>query len=265
MQTKVNEMKVVRYPRTEQRTMRRITTMAVLAVLMLALTATAAFAVTKHGTPRGDALYGTNYADTIYGYGGADLIKGYGGADVLYGGNETGWGDKILGGAANDKLYGQNGDDALYGQGGNDRVHGGYGNDLIVGGYGEDTLKAGPGADEINAQDGQRDILEIWDAGAYDVVYYDKGLDVLLTEPVTPQGTANESAGLSAAQASKATKAKLLTEKAPQGLFEHTGKVLVEHEGEELLLPEKELKGHLKHGDEILDPTGRSSAEQGRR
>ncbi len=243
--------------------MRRIATIVVLSMLMLALTATAALAVTKHGTSRGYALHGTPYADTMYGYGGADLMYGYGGKDLLYGGNEAGWGDKILGGASDDWVLGQGGDDALYGQGGNDRVNGGYGNDLVVGGYGSDTLDGGPGADEINAQDGQKDTILIR-AGEYDTVYYDKGLDVLMTDTVTPQGTAKESAGLSAAEVSKA-KVNLSTERPPADLFEHTGKVLIEHEGKELLLSEKALKGHIGHGDNILDPTGRSSAEQGRR
>ncbi len=237
--------------------MRRMMIMLSVAALMVALSATAALAATFYGTNYGDALYGTNYADTIYGYGGADLIYGYGGKDVLYGGNESGWGDKILGGTANDKLYGQNGDDALYGQGGNDRVHGGYGNDLIVGGYGEDTLNGGPGADEINAQDGQRDFIDLCGSGAYDTIYYDRGIDVLLGCIST-----QETASLSASEASKATKAKLLTEKAPQGLFEHTGKVLVDHKGKELCVAEKALKGHLEHGDEIVNPASCSSAEQ---
>ena len=244
--------------------MRRITTTAILSMMMLALTANAASAATKYGTNYGDALYGTNYADTIYGYGGADLIYGYGGNDTLYGGNEYGWGDKILGGTSDDRIYGQNGDDALYGEGNNDLLVGGYGDDLLVGGYGYDTLNAGPGADKINAQDGQRDTIDLCGSGAYDVVYYDRGLDVLLG-CVYPQGTASESTSLSAAEAEKSTEAKLRTEKAPKGIFEHTGKVLVEHKGKELLVAEKELKGHMAHGDHILDPTGRASAEEGRR
>ncbi|QIN80087.1 hypothetical protein GBA65_17925 [Rubrobacter marinus] len=240
--------------------MRRISTMAVLSVLMVALTATAAYAVTKRGTNYGDALYGTNYADTVYGYGGADLIKGYGGKDVLYGGNEAGWGDKILGGTADDRILGQNGHDALYGEANNDRLDGGYGDDLIVGGTGQDTLKAGPGADKINAQDGQRDVVELCGSGPYDVVYYDAGLDVLVG-CISPQGTARESAGMSAAEAREATETDLSAQKPPEGLFEHTGKVLVEHKGKELLVSEKDLKGHAGHGDRILDPTGRSDPE----
>ena len=52
-------------------------------------------------------------------------------------------------------------------------------------------------------------------------------------------------------------------ERSPEGLFEPFGKVLVEHEGERVLLSERALEGHLGHGDEILDPTGRA-AEEGR-
>ena len=237
--------------------------MAVLSALMLALTATAAFAVTRYGTNYGDALYGTNYADTIYGYGGADLIYGYGGADTLYGGNEYGWGDKILGGYGADRVLGQNGDDALYGDSGNDGVYGGYGDDLVQGGYGYDTLNAGPGADQINAQDGQRDTIELCGSGAYDVVYYDRGIDVLLG-CASSQRTAGESAALTAAEATKATEVKLSAARAPVDVFKHSGKVLVEHEGEELCVAEKALKGHAGHGDKILNPAECSSAEGGR-
>ena len=134
---------------------------------------------------------------------------------------------------------------------------------MIVGGYGEDILNASPGADRINAQDGQRDHIKLWGSGPSDVVYYDRGLDILLMGPVTP--AAKEGVGVSAAEAEKATKVELHTEKPPAGLFEHTCKVLMEHKGKEVLLFEKELKDHMGHGDRILDPTGRAGAEQGRR
>ena len=240
--------------------------MATLSMLMLALTAGVAFAATKYGTNSGDALYGTNYADTIYGYGGADLIYGYGGADTLYGGNEVGWGDKILGGTANDRVYGQNGDDALYGDSGNDAVYDGYGDDLVQGGYGYDTMNAGPGAVRINAQDGQKDTIELCGSSPYDVVYYDRGLDVLVG-CVSAQRTASasESALMTPEEAIKATKVKLSTTKPPAGLFEHTGKILVEKKGKELCVSEKALKGHIEDGAKIVDPTECSSAEQGRR
>ena len=249
--------------------MRKLTTMVAVMMLMVALTATAAFAAVKHGTNAGETLYGTPREDTIYAYGGADLIYGYGGADALYGGNEAGWGDKVLGGASNDRVLGQNGDDALYGEGGSDRVYGGYGDDLVVGGNGGDTLDAGPGADEVNARDGRKDTIVIR-FGEGDVVYYDRGLDVLQS-PTSAQGSvgkdvAKEGASMTAEEALKPGKVKLLAEKPPQGLFGHTGEVLVEHEGEERLVAEEELEGHLGHGDEILDPTGRAAgAEEGGR
>ena len=240
--------------------MRRTAKVMVAATVMVPLSATAALAATLYGTNYGDALYGTNYADTIYGYGGADLIYGYGGNDVLYGGDESGTGDKVLGGSGDDRVYGGYGEDALYGDSGNDRVDGGSGDDLVQGGYGYDTLSGGPGADRINAQEGQKDTINV--CGAYgDVVYYDRGLDVLVG-CASAQGT---SAAMSAEEAVESGKVKLRAEKPPKGLFEHTGKVLMEHEGEELVVAEKEVKGHAKHGDHVLDPTGRASAGEGRR
>ena len=37
-------------------------------------------------------------------------------------------------------------------------------------------------------------------------------------------------------------------------------RVLVEHEGNELCLPKAALKGHLKHGDGVIDEEGCSEA-----
>ena len=67
-----------------------------------------------------------------------------------------------------------------------------------------------------------------------------------------------------AAEATRTTGAELSASKPPEGLFAHTGKVLIEHEGEELLVAEGRVEAHMAHGDEILDPTGRAGAEQGR-
>jgi len=121
----------------------------------------------------------------------------------------------------------------------------------VAGGPGNDTLDGGPGADEINANDGQKDTVVIRpDEG--DAVYYDKGLDVLVAA-VSPQGTA----GLSAAEADE--KVELSAERPRQGIFEPYGKVLVGQEGEEQLVVEQALEGHLGHGDEIIDPTGRAA------
>ena len=234
--------------------MRKMTTMAATAALAVALSAGTAFASTTaiiEGTNAGEVLNGTPRADTVYALGGADLVRGFSERDVLYGGNEAGWGDKILGGTFGDRIFGQDGHDALYGERGDDEVRGGYRDDLVAGGPGNDTLDGGPGADEIDARDGEKDTIVIR-SGEGDVVYYDRGLDVLVL-PVSPQG----SAGLTASEAGE--KAELFAERPPKGLFEPHGEVLVEHDGEKLLVPELALEGHMGHGDEILDPTGRAA------
>jgi Ca2+-binding RTX toxin-like protein len=134
---------------------------------------------------------------------------------------------------------------------GDDELRGGYRDDLVAGGPGNDALDGGPGADEINANDGQKDTVVIRpDKG--DAVYYDKGLDVLVAA-VSPQGTA----GLSAAEADE--KVELSAERPRQGIFEPHGKILVGQEGEELLVVAQALEGHLAHGDEIIDLTGRAA------
>ena len=83
----------------------------------------------------------------------------------------------------------------------------------------------------------------------------------MLREQAVSQESTDGSAELTA---SATGKVELLAKRPPEGLFAHTGKVLVKHWGEELLVPEGELKGHLGHGDEIIDPTGRTEAEHGR-
>ncbi len=232
-------------------------------VAMVVVGSGAAFAATIPGTDAGEALNGTRQVDKIYGYGGADLLYGYAGADSLYGGNEAGWGDRILGGSGGDRLLGQDGHDALYGERGNDELRGGYRDDLLAGGPGEDVLDGGPGADEIDARDGQKDTIAIR-YGEGDVVYYDKGIDVLEASTASG-GAAGENAGLSVAEAIETGKVKVVAGDPPADLFGHTGKVLVEHDGEELLVDENEVKVHTAHGDEVLDPTGRSGAEPERR
>jgi hypothetical protein len=55
------------------------------------------------------------------------------------------------------------------------------------------------------------------------------------------------------------------TSPGPGGPLERES-VLVEHKGKkELCLPEAALKGHLKHGDEIIDEQGCSDTDQGSR
>ena len=232
---------------------------AAASLAMVVVGSGAALAATVNGTNAGEVLRGTDRAGTIHGYGGADLIYGYGGGDTVWGGNEAGKGDKVLGGTAADRLVGQQGDDALYGQGGADRLEGQYGADLIVGGKGGDTLSGGPGADEVDARDGLRDVIDLTGSGSGDVVYYDRGIDEFVTSSVEPIDE-----GASVAEAARTTGAELFAAKPPEGLFAHTGKVLVEHEGEGLLVAEGRVGAHMAHGDEIIDPTGRAGAEQGR-
>lgn len=241
--------------------MRRTIATAVVVALFAAGSAGAATAESYpepiRGTGAGDALYGTRYADTMYGLGGADLVYGYSGRDTIYGGNEHGWGDKILGGSWKDKIRGQAGDDALYGQRGHDNINGGRGNDLLVGGKGRDTLNGGRGFDQINARDGWKDKI-IMCGNEHDEVYYDRGLDIL-------RYCEGESmAAMSASGETKKAPSNLSAKKPPAGLFESTGKVLVEHDGKERCVPEKELKSHLGHEGKILNPAGCSNSAQGR-
>ncbi len=234
--------------------MRSIKKTAALSMVVLVLAAGTVSAKTVPGTNAGEVLRGTNHADTIYGKGGADLVYGRGGGDTVWGGNEAGWGDKVLGGAASDRLIGQRGHDALYGEGGNDRLERQHGDNLLIGGPGEDKMFGGPGADKVDARYGRRDVIDLTGLASDDVVYYDKGIDKLVVSA--------ETAGTSAAEAARSTGVELSPQEPPAGLFEHHGKVLVAHEGEGLLVPEKELGAHLGHGDEILDPTGRAGEEK---
>ncbi len=235
---------------------------AAASVAMVVVGAGAAFAATIPGTDAGEVLHGTRQVDRIYGYGGADILYGYAGADSLYGGNEAGWGDRILGGSGGDRLLGQDGHDALYGERGNDELRAGYRDDLVSGGPGDDTLDGGPGADEIDAQDGQKDTIVIR-YGEGDVVYYDRGIDVL-ESPASSQRAPSESTDLTTAEAAD-REVELSTQRPPRGLFEPSGEILVEHEGGKLLVSEGDLEAHLGHGDRILDPTGRAAAAEGGR
>lgn len=196
------------------------------------------------GTSVGDGMYGTYKVDRIYGFGGADLMYGFGSRDTMYGGDEFGWGDKILGGNWGDYISGQRGDDGLYGGNGNDTVRGGPGDDIVQGDYGNDWLYTGTGADRVNARDGWKDWITC-KGSANDLVYYDRGLDVL------------RNCGWAASFSAQTL--------APNELFASKSKILISHEGEELCVPETELNRHLKHGDEILNPQGCSNAREGRK
>ena len=194
------------------------------------------------GTNADDALYGTPQVDRMDGRGGEDLMYGYGANDRMEGGDETGLGDKMRGGGGADTMLGQRGGDALYGGTGDDTIRGGPGNDLIEGNRGNDTLSTGAGSDRVNAQDGQRDRIICTDAS--ERVFYDAGLDVL-------EGCGEEGVSVDPVTA-------------PGGPFEDNGKVLIKHQKgkKKLCVPEAALRGHLEHGDEILDWSGCSASKK---
>lgn len=132
-------------------------------------------------------------------------------------------------------------------------------------------MSGGPGIDQINAQEGQKDVINVCGGEYGDVVYYDRGLDVFQgcassSQQGTAAGTNTTTTTLTADEASKANKeVKLAAEKPPKGLFEHTGKVLVDHKGKEKCVSEKALKGHIENGATIVNPAECSNAEEGRR
>ena len=180
----------------------------------------------------GGRCNGTSAGDGMYGTANVDRMYGLGGADLMYG---YGSGDYMYGGdepGLGDKMRGGNGDDT---------IGGGPGRDIVQGDSGNDTLNTGTGSDRVNAQDNQKDFITCID-GSNDKVYYDKGLDV--TQGCVGSG--------------------LVELPPPDGLFEPKTKVLVSHKGKELCVAESAVKGHLKHGDEVLNAQGCSDPEEGR-
>jgi hypothetical protein len=179
-------------------------------------------------TGAGGECNGTNQGDALYGTSGVDSMYGFRGSDLM---NGYGGGDFMYGGdesGLGDKMRGGTGADLVNGQGGND---------LIEGGPGRDTLRTGTGSDRVEAQDGTEDTIIC--RGSNDAVVYDRGLDVL-------EGCPNA-----------------LTELPPTGSpFEPGTKVLVDHEGEKICLPEVALNAHLEHGDRVLDWSGCAEQQQ---
>jgi Ca2+-binding RTX toxin-like protein len=101
--------------------MRRIATVLAMGALLVALTASGAFAAAFKGTPANDVLQGTPAMDSLNGYAG---------------------------------------NDTLYGKGGNDALNGGLGDDKIFPGPGSDRVAATPGADYVNvAGDAAKDAV----------------------------------------------------------------------------------------------------------
>jgi Ca2+-binding RTX toxin-like protein len=119
---------------------KRMTILAAIVALMVAMFATAAYAKVITGTNGPDTLIGTANADEISGLGGADLIKGRGGGDTLNGGAEA---DTIKGSTGKDTINAGSGDDF--------QVNGDAGNDFIdlVDGQTGDFANCGDGDDTV--------------------------------------------------------------------------------------------------------------------
>jgi hypothetical protein len=195
--------------------------MATTALTMLVACGVALAASVNCPNASGGNCYGTPQGDALYGTPNVDRMYGYGTGDLMngYGGSDSMYGGNEAG--LGDKMSGGTGADLVNGQ---------DGNDIIEGGPGPDTLKTGTGSDRVEAKDGTKDTITC--RGSNDAVYYDRGLDVL-------EGCPNA-----------------LTALPPTGSpFEPGTKTLVEHEGEEICLPEGALKAHLEHGDEVLSWT----------
>ena len=126
--------------------MRRITTIATTLMLMVALSAGAAFAALVEGNNGDNGLTGTPRADIIHAYGGDDLVSALEGRDEVHGGYGA------------DTLYGNRYADTIFGGYGTDRLYGGYGDDHLISrdlnssGIGmRDVLDCGPGYDTFAA------------------------------------------------------------------------------------------------------------------
>ena len=146
--------------------MKRVVLSLSLMGVMVALSVTAALAITDYGTTGDDILNGTDDQDTLYGLPGDDNIKGFGAVDHLYGG------------ADNDTVRGQADPDVMFLGAGKDEGYGGGGSDAIDGGPGSDTIFAGGGNDIVNAQDGvEGNDFVLCGAGDGDLSIYVDSLD----------------------------------------------------------------------------------------
>lgn len=113
--------------------MKRNTMMiAVVAALLVVLTASVAFAATRVGNDGPNRLVGTAQNDTLRGLGGNDRLRGLGDSDRLFG---NGGRDVLLGGNDSDRMVGGKG---------NDRINAGE-----PGRLDGDTINCGPGRDVV--------------------------------------------------------------------------------------------------------------------
>jgi Ca2+-binding RTX toxin-like protein len=143
----------------ERKTMKKAITMTLVALVALALTASAALALDLVGDEGPNVLKGTKNADFLDGHQGSDKVLGKGNpigtSDVLFG-DTLAPPDTATDG--DDKVSGSSGDDQLIGYGGNDTLSAGSGNDIIDAteqsdNPGVDKIKCGGGTDTVFADD----------------------------------------------------------------------------------------------------------------
>lgn len=112
------------------------------------------------GNGGSDHLYGEDGNDILYGAGGtagadvADFLDGGAGDDYIYGGQNAGATEVLIGGSGNDHIYGESGIDEIYGDEGDDYIDAGGDTDLAFGGGGNDEMYGGEGPDELHGNAG---------------------------------------------------------------------------------------------------------------
>lgn len=123
---------------------RRVTVLAVTAMLAMVAASGVALADNVVGDGAGNRLVGTDGKDNISGAGGADDILGKGGQDRLFGdaGN-----DDVSGGDRGDRLQAGTGQDDLFGQSGNDFLN-------AIDGQINDSVDCGEGENDVAGIDG---------------------------------------------------------------------------------------------------------------
>jgi Ca2+-binding RTX toxin-like protein len=137
---------------------------------------------TMVGSELADYMLGKGANDTMHGYAGGDSLTGDKGSDHIYGDAGAEYG--LWGGASVAGTYPDVSDDYVHGGGGADKIRGGDaqgGVDRLYGDAGNDNINASqrespnPAAFQVT-----KEIIDCG-AGASDVVYFDKGLDVVAT------------------------------------------------------------------------------------
>jgi Ca2+-binding RTX toxin-like protein len=137
---------------------------------------------TVFGEAGDDRIDGDAGADKLNGDAGRDYITGGADADTIRGGDETGAGDRWLGGdGGNDMVYGEAGDDRMDGGAGTDALYGGTGRDYLTGAAEVDALYGGEGYDALLGGDGN-DVLSggagtdgLYGGAGADIFDYDRG------------------------------------------------------------------------------------------